>query len=202
MHRVLVLLAAAASLRAGTIQGVVLEQMSGRPLARAVVRLDPVPRSGAANQPLTLRSGRSGQFVFPVVPPGFYLLTANHEGYFPAGFGQRIATGHGVAIEVTTDSTLFAELHIHHKGAITGRVFDENGVGTAGVSVLAYKARLPLVSAGSANSDDRGVYRIHGLEPGKYWIRSGAYTFDDGSGWLPTFGLAGRETHEARIHAV
>jgi protocatechuate 3,4-dioxygenase beta subunit len=202
MHRVLILLAAAASLRAGSIQGVVLEQMSGRPLARAVVRLDPVPRSGAAVQPMTLRSGRSGQFVFPAVPPGFYLLTANHEGYFPAGFGQRIATGHGVAIEVTADSTLFAELHIHHKGAITGRVFDENGVGTAGVSVLAYKARLPLVSAGSALSDDRGVYRIHGLEPGKYWIRSGAYTFDDGSGWLPTFGLAGRETHEARIQAV
>jgi len=202
MYSVLVLLAAAVFARAGTIQGVVLEQLSGRPLARAVVRLDPVPRSGATPQPMLLRSGRSGQFVFPSVAPGIYLLTAIHDGYFPAGFGQRLPTGRGKPIEVTADSTLFAELHIHHKGAITGRVFDENGVGTADVPVLAYKARLPLLSVGSALSDDRGVYRIHGLEPGKYWIRSGAFTFDDGSGWLPTFGLAGHETHEARVHSV
>lgn len=202
MHRVLVLLAFAACARAGSIQGVVLEQLSGRPLARAVVRLDPVARSGDAPQPLTMRSGRSGQFVFPAVTPGIYLLTAQHDGYFPAGFGQRLPIGHGTTIQVSADSTLFAELHMRHKGAITGRVFDENGVGTAGIPVVAYRARLPLTSAGSALSDDRGVYRIHGLEPGKYWIRSGAYTFDDGSGWLPTFGLAGREAHEARLHSV
>jgi len=45
MHRVLALLATAVCMQAGTIQGVVLEQASGRPLARTVVRLDPVPQS-------------------------------------------------------------------------------------------------------------------------------------------------------------
>src|SRR5271156_6611683 len=102
MHRIFVILAVAVCARAGTIQGVVLEQISGRPLSRSMVRLEPIPRSGSALlQPLTLRSGRSGQFVYPVVPPGIYLLTATHDGYFPAGFGQRLPIGRGTPIEVT-----------------------------------------------------------------------------------------------------
>jgi protocatechuate 3,4-dioxygenase beta subunit len=200
MHRVLVLLAVAVCVQAGTIQGVVLEQASGRPLARAVVRLDPVPNSGG--KALNTRAGRSGQFVFPVIAPGIYLLVAVRDGYFPAAYGQRLPIGRGTPLEVAADSNLFTELRLRHKGALTGRVLDENGVGRAGVSVLAYRARLPLLSAGSALSDDRGVFRIHGLDPGKYWVRSAAHTLDDGSGWLPTFGPQGREVRDARVHHV
>jgi protocatechuate 3,4-dioxygenase beta subunit len=200
MHRVLVLLAVAAFAQAGTIHGVVLEQASGRPLARTVVRLDPLPNSGGKQ--LTTRAGRSGQFAFPVIAPGFYLLIAVRDGYFPAAYGQRLPIGRGTPLQVIVESDLFAELRLRHKGALTGRVLDENGVASAGVSVLAYRARLPLLSAGSALSDDRGVYRIHGLDPGKYWVRSAAYTLDDGSGWLPTFGPQGREVRDARLHPV
>ena len=106
------------------------------------------------------------------------------------------------AILVTPDSTLFAELRMVRKGAISGRVLDENGVGISGVPVIAYRARLPLRQAGHAESDDRGVYRIHGLDPGKYWIRSGAYTLDDGTGLLPTFGPQARDVRNARVHDV
>jgi hypothetical protein len=203
MHRILVLLAAVVCMHAGTIQGVVLEQASGRPLARTVVRLDPVPQSaGAKPPPLTIRAGRTGHFVFPSVAPGIYVLNATRDGYFRSAYGQRLPIGRGTPIEVTADSTLFAELRLRHKGALTGRVFDENGVGTAGIPILAYRARLPLRSAGSAISDDRGVFRIHGIEPGKYWVRSAASILDDGSGWLPTFGSQGREVRDARIHQV
>src|SRR4029453_1190108 len=143
MHRVFSLLAAAVCVEAGTIQGVVLEQASGRPLARTIVRLDPVP--GVSRAPsLSTRAGRSGQFVFPAVVPGFYLLVAVRDGYFPAAYGQRLPIGRGTPIQVTAESDLFAELRLRHKGAITGRVLDENGVARAGVSVLAYRARLPL----------------------------------------------------------
>lgn len=110
--------------------------------------------------------------------------------------------GRGTPIQVTTDSDLFAELRLRHKGAVTGRVLDENGVGRAGISVVAYRARLPLRSGGSATSDDRGIFRIHGLDPGKYWVRSAAYMLEDGSGWLPTFGSQAREVREARTHLV
>lgn len=202
MHRVLVLWAIAGCVQAGTIQGIVLEQASGRPLARTVVRLDPVPQSGVKPAGLTTRAGRTGQFMFPVIAPGIYLLMAVRDGYFPVAYGQRLPIGHGTPVEVNVESTLFAELRMRRKGAITGRVLDENGVGRAGVPVLAYRARLPLLSAGSAVSDDRGVFRIHGLDPGKYWVRSGAHTLDDGSGWLPTFGPQARESRDARVHQV
>ena len=203
MPRALIFLAVAGCVQAGTIQGIVLEHASGRPLARTVVRLDPVPQSsGDKSHPLTLRVGLSGSFVFPTVAPGVYLLTAIHEGYFPGAFGQRLPLGHAAPIEVNADSTLFAELRLRHKGAVTGRVLDENGVGTSGIPVVAYRARLPLRSDGSALSDDRGVFRIPGLEAGKYWVRSAAYTLVDGTGWLPTFGLVAREIREARVHQV
>ena len=200
MCRVVALLAVAVCVQAGTIHGVVLEQASGRPLARAVVRLDPVPQSGGKQ--LTTRAGRGGQFLFPPIAPGVYLLVAVRDGYFPVAYGQRLPIGRGIPIQVTADSDFFAELRLRHKGALTGRVLDENGVGRPGVSVLAYRARLPLLSAGSALSDDRGVFRIHGLDPGKYWVRSAAHTLDDGSGWLPTFGPQSREVRDARVHQV
>src|SRR5260370_15443121 len=203
MHRVFLLLAAAVCVRAGTIQGVVLEQASGRPLARTVVRLDSVPESGGAKkQGLTTRAALSGHFVFPAIAPGVYLLIAVREGYFPAAYGQRLPTGRGTPIYVSDESNFFAEIRLRRKGAITGRVLDENGVARAGVSVLAYRTRLPLRAAGTGLSDDRGVYRIHGLDPGKYWVRSAAHTLDDGSSWLPTFGPQSREVRDAGIHLV
>jgi 5-hydroxyisourate hydrolase-like protein (transthyretin family) len=199
------LLAATLNLPAAVVQGLVLEQLSGRPLARAIVRLEPVPGSSDSSGPVkpqTTRSGRSGHFVFNHVQPGVYHLVATSDGYFPAAHFQRRPTGYGAPIRIATDSDFFTELRMHHKGAITGRVLDENGVGTPGVSVLAYRARLPLQSAGRATSDDRGVYRIAWLDPGKYWVRSAAVTLSDGSGWLPTFGPQSRESRDARVFPV
>ena len=148
MQRIFILLAFTGCVHAGTVQGIVLEHVSGRPLARSIIRLVPVPQSsGTKVEPLSMRVGLSGTFVFPNVTPGIYLLSSLHDGYFPASFGQRLPIGHGAPIEVTADSTLFAELRMRHKGALAGRVLDENGVGTAGIPVVAYRARLPLRSA-------------------------------------------------------
>jgi hypothetical protein len=203
MRQFLLFFTAAVCVQAATIQGVVLEQSSSRPVARSIVRLNPIPQSGASNgRPHTTRAGRSGHFVFPAVEPGTYLLVAVSDGYFPAAYGQRLPIGRGKPIQITAESDLFAELRLRHKGALTGRVLDENGVGRAGISVLAYRSRQPLRSSGSAISDDRGVFRIPGLDPGKYWIRSAAHTLTDGSGWLPTFGQQAREIREARVHQV
>ncbi len=186
---------------AGVIQGVVLEQASGSLLARSTLRLDPVPNAGGgALRSLQLRAGRKGEFAFFGVPDGMYVLTAARAEYSPAAYGQRRPGGQGTPIQVTADSSLFAELRMARLGAISGRVLDENGVGISGVTVIAYRARLPLRQAGHAEADDRGIYRIHGLDPGKYWIRSAAYTLDDGTGLLPTFGPQSREARNARVH--
>jgi hypothetical protein len=191
-----------AAANAGVVQGAVVEHASGRPMARTRVRLQPVPKAGVDIKPLIVRAGISGHFIFPAVPEGLYLLTAIRDHYFPASYGQRLPYGQGTPIQVTTGSDLFAELRMRRMGAITGRVLDENGIGLPDVNVVAYRTRLPLRIAGSALSDDRGVYRIHGLDPGKYWVRTGALTLDDGSGFLPTFAPEAMESHEARIYPV
>jgi hypothetical protein len=61
---------------------------------------------------------------------------------------------------------------------------------------------MPLRSAGQATSDDRGLYRIAGLEPGKYWVRSGGHTLEDGAMWLPAFAPQGVEVRDARVFPV
>ncbi len=196
-------LAAALAARAGVIQGVVLEQATGFALARTTLHLEPVPTAGGSLlRPLQARTGRRGEFSFLGVPDGMYILTATRAEYAPTAYGQRRPDGRGTPILITADSTLFADLRMVRKGAISGRVLDENGVGISGVTVIAYRARLPMRQAGTAVSDDRGVYRIHGLDPGKYWIRSAGFTLDDGTGLLPTFGPQSRESRNAIIQEV
>src|SRR6185436_15750083 len=204
MRRVVgLMLLAGAVVCGGVVQGIILESYSGLPLARTLVRLQPIPQSsGAVATVQQTRAGRTGGFTFGAVPDGIYLLIATREGYFPAAFGQRRPEGQGTPIEVTKDSNVIAEIRMRRKGAITGRVLDENGVGMPGVPVVAYPARFPLRSPGRAIADDRGVYRIPFLDPGKYWIRSAPHVLEDGSGRLPTFGSEGSDTRQAIIHFV
>lgn len=197
------LLLAAAALHGGVVQGTVQEFASGYSLSRTSVRLVPVPRADNINlKQMQMRTGPAGQFVFFSVPDGYYFLIATRNGYFPGAYGQRRPNGQGTPILVTKDSDLFTQLRMHRKGAITGRVLDENGVGIEGVPVVAYRAHLPLRVVAQGTSDDRGVYRIHGLDTGKYWVRTTAHTLEDGSGMLPTFGPQSREVREARAHDV
>lgn len=201
--RAALILLVATIVHAGVVQGTVQEFASGYALSRTVVRLVPVPRADNVNlKQMQLRTAAAGQFVFFNVPDGYYFLISTRNGYFPGAYGQRRPNGQGMPILVTKDTDVFAQLRMHRKGAITGRVLDENNVGIEGVPVVAYRARLPLRIAGEGISDDRGVYRIHGLESGKYWVRSIAHTLDDGSGMLPTFGPGSREVREARIQEV
>jgi hypothetical protein len=203
MTRLILIIATACAAHAGVVQGSVQEHASGYALSRTIVRLVPVPRADNINlKTLQLRTAGAGQFVFFGVPDGYYFLIAVREGYFPGAYGQRRPNGQGTPILVTKDSDLFAQLRMRRKGAITGRVLDENGVGIEGVPVVAYRAHLPLRVAAQGTSDDRGVYRIHGLDSGKYWVRTVAHTLDDGSGMLPTFGPQSREVREARAHDV
>jgi hypothetical protein len=198
--RVLVLcMAAAVCANAGVVRGVVLEHVSGRALARSRVRLEPLDASAKAIQ---VRSTMTGQFSFIGVADGYYRLIAARDGYFAASYGQRRPAGQGIPVLVTRDSDLFSELRMRRMGAITGRVVDDNDIGITGMAVVAYRARLPLRIGGRATTDDRGVYRIHGLHPGKYWVRTTAHVLDDGSGMLPTFGPEGREPRDARMHDV
>jgi hypothetical protein len=202
MHWIFLFFGCSLALPAGVIQGVALEWVSGKPLSRTIVHLKPVPGSAAGVRPMQTRSGRSGQFQFGSVADGLYLLETQREGFLPAAYGQRRPTGYGTPIVVSRDTSVFAELRLHRMGAITGTVLDENGVGIPRVEVVAYRAKLPLRIVSRATADDRGVYRISGLELGKHWVRTSSHVLDDGAGLLPVFSPEAREPRDAIAHEV
>jgi protocatechuate 3,4-dioxygenase beta subunit len=182
------------------IEGVVLENASGRPVARAQVTLERVGGGGESRSTL---SDSRGRFAFLSLPAGAYLLSARRSGYATARYGQRKWDGAGAPIVLDQTAQFFAELRLPRLGAITGQVTDENGLGLAGHAVYAYRAgERPLRMVAAANTDDRGVYRLAGLAPGVYYVRTGARQLEDGRGLLPTFYGQTTSAAEARVVEV
>ena len=184
MLRLVVAAICCCAAQAAVISGVVLDRATGRPLARSLVILRPI--EGTGGKPLTVRANRTGQFTF-TVDAGVYLLRASRDGFAPFQYGQKQWQAAGKPISVEQDGSLYLDIRLRRYAAISGTVLDENEIGIAEQKVVAYLTRLPLRIAAGATTDDRGIYRIHGLEPGTYYVRAAAKLLEDGSGLLPTF---------------
>ena len=188
--RTLLLLAAAglASLPSGpaaTIRGAVLENLSGHPLMRTLVVITPV--AGGAGTTLSTRTNRYGTFEFPPVPAGAYLVSAARPGFAPMQYGQKEWRAAGVPVILSETDDTFLNIRMKRFGAIAGTIVDENEVGLPEVTVVAYRNTRPPELAAKAVTDDRGTYRIFGLEPGTYLVRSTAKEYGREGGYLPTF---------------
>jgi hypothetical protein len=95
--------------------------------------------------------------------------------------------------------TSYITLRLPRFSAINGTVIDENEIGLAGQEVAVYKATQPPEHIRDAAANDRGVYRVGGLTPGRYFVRTVGKQYEDGS-YLPTFA---RETvHSEQAHLV
>ncbi|MDP9171858.1 MAG: carboxypeptidase-like regulatory domain-containing protein [Acidobacteriota bacterium] len=184
MHRALPLLALAASLHAAVIRGTVAENSTGNALAGALVALQPIGTSAAA--PAATRANDSGNFEFAQVPAGAYIVKASRRGFLSLEYGQRQWNSAGTPVNLTDDSVVFLNIRLHRPGAVTGVVRDENDVGMAGHEVIAYRYTQPPQLTTRAKSDDRGVYRLSGLEPGTYLVRTTGSAGADAS-YIPTF---------------
>src|SRR5690348_10488557 len=184
MPKWVVLLFVSAALHAAVIRGTVVENQSGRPLARALVTLEPMARSAA--QPASTRTNQYGGFDFPGLPAGSYLITASRLGFAPVQYGQKRWKAAGMPVAVDSNGSPELIIRLPRLGAITGTILDENDVGLPEHDIVAYRAARPLQIAARARTDDRGRYRLWGLEPGKYFVRTAAKEYDDG-GYVPTF---------------
>ncbi|MGH9673123.1 MAG: MSCRAMM family protein [Bryobacteraceae bacterium] len=184
---------------AGMIHGVTIEEESGYLLARTRVELIAERQPGQAPQSQAVMSERSGQFSFASLPPGRYLVRASRAGFAPHTHGAIPYGAAGKPITVAADAAVFVEIRLKRLPAISGRVVDENRVGIAGITVIAYPAQIPLRIAAQAVTDDRGGYRVGPLAPGKYYVRTAAHRLEDGLGLLPTFSPLAVEARESRI---
>ncbi len=156
----------------GVITGIVSGGSNGSPVRRARVML-----SGPE-----LRGGRStvtndqGQFTFSALPPGRFTMTASKAGYVDVLYGAKKPGRPGTPIQLGAGQKMEgANITLPKGGVITGVVVDDSGEPSPGtqVRVMRYVTRTgekTLQSAGQAQADDRGIYRIYGLQPGEYLI--------------------------------
>ena len=162
----------AAATGTGVITGVVSSGGNAAPVRRARVTL-----SGPE-----LRGGRStvtndqGQFTFSALPPGRFTMMASKAGYVDVPYGAKRPGRPGTPIQLAAAQKMEgANIALPKGGVITGVVVDDSGEPSPGtqVRVLRYEMRTgekTLQQAGQAQADDRGIYRIYGLQPGEYLI--------------------------------
>lgn len=190
------LCALAFTAHAAVVEGVVLDEESGNPLARTQVSLTPLP--GTLADVTSVRTGARGSFVILSVIPGWYVLRATRRGYAPTESGALRPGRPGRAFQVGDDRTSgFLEIHMSRLPAITGTVLDENGIGMPRRTVHIYSANKPIRHIGQTDTDDRGNYRIGELDPGSYLLRSAEGHLEDETPILATYSRSAVELGDA-----
>ncbi|MGD0772873.1 MAG: carboxypeptidase-like regulatory domain-containing protein [Candidatus Solibacter sp.] len=184
MHKWLVFLLVCGALQAAIIKGSVVENQTGKALARALVSIQPVP--GSAGPSGTVRTDTYGMFEFIDLPGGAYLIHAARRGFMTVQYGQKNWRAAGQPVVLEQEQSTFLSIRLPRFSAISGIVVDENDVGLPEHEVVAMSNTRPPRMMAKAQADDRGMYRISGLEPGSFLVRTVGRAYEDG-GYLPTF---------------
>ena len=194
----LVLLGSA--LDAATIKGVIVDNYTGRPLARTAVTLVAF-YAWAANPPPN-HTDSYGRFTFEHLPAGAYLLSATRPAFAKLQYRQEAWNSPGKPLLVEKNDVINLPLRMRRLGAISGFIWDENEIGFPEVEVLAYTSTQPPKLVAKTKTGDRGAYRIGSLEPGTYFVRTAAKQLVKETGLLPTFYKEVAPAREARKVSV
>jgi hypothetical protein len=154
--------------RRGTIKGRVVSD-SGQALANVNITLFPI--SAMQAQRRMAGTDEDGRFEIDDLAPATFSIVPSAPGYvLPWAANQR--RYYRIGDEVT--------LTMIKGGVITGMVRNAAGEPVVGVMVSPMRVRdaegKPSLRGGNARdkmTDDRGIYRIYGLEPGAYLISAG-----------------------------
>ena len=154
----------------GSIKGRVVAD-DGRPVVNATLMAQ------AINGPPSVRPAQvdsEGKFSFDDLPSAAYIIFAVAPGYID----ETTSTGdpndwprHLIGTQL--------KIKMIKGGVITGKVTNSKGDPIVGVPVHAVALNNPSLSptdflgTSGGESDDRGIYRIYGLRPGPYVVRTG-----------------------------
>jgi len=157
----------------GSIQGTVLSGATGQVLRRAQVTLKPANSAGAG---LFQTTDESGSFSFPKVATGRYSITVQRDGYMPLSAGRigdyKMPPIFSVNSGETISSFVF---RMTPSGVVTGKVKFDDAEPAADVMIQLYRSyyergRHGYIASATTRTDDRGEYRVHGLDPGSYYV--------------------------------
>ena len=107
--------------------------------------------------------------------PGATPLSVSKTGHVGVTYGQTRPGRPGTPIQLTDGQKFAANLQLPRGSVITGTVVDEYGEANAGTQVRVMRyvmqgGRRTLQQAGNGSTDDRGIYRVFGLQPGDYIV--------------------------------
>jgi len=165
--------AAKAEAATGRIEGQVLADANGVGLRRARVILRPLETGRPA---LGVETDDRGRFEIRDIPVGNYSLTAQRDGYLPSSTFRRGALRMPPRFYLARGERLTnLGFRLRPWSVLAGKVRFEDGDPAVNVRVDLYqqyhsRGRHGFKNAGSATTNDRGEYRIHGLAPGAYYI--------------------------------
>jgi uncharacterized protein (DUF2141 family) len=116
-----------------------------------------------------------GRFSFGRLPAARFNLSVNRTGYLNATHGEKRPMGRGTPITLAEGQQLQVPMRLTKGGAITGTALGEFGEPLPNAQIRAWRYVTTtgvrrLQSANASMTDDRGVYRLHGLQPGEYVV--------------------------------
>jgi hypothetical protein len=155
-----------------SVEGLVLNAVTGQPVKRAQVTL----RIDGKQNPYTAQTDDGGRYVFAAVDPGVYVISAERMGFNRQDRGIRGVGGSGPPM------LLNAGLHLRDinfklkpHNVILGRVLDEQGdpvpyVNVDAMQVVYSRGSKRVSMLHSAQTNDLGQYRLFGVSPGRYIV--------------------------------
>lgn len=144
-----------------SVEGVVLNALTGDPFPRAHVTLFHFT-VGSAPRRYGAMTTAEGKFSITGLPEGSYSISANRLGFFFKGRGPN-----GFTLK-SGDRKDDVTLTLTPTGAISGTVVDADGEPVENCSVVAESGR----GGQGSTSDAQGRFRIGGLAPGKYRLKA------------------------------
>lgn len=124
----------------------------------------------------------NGRFSFAKLPAGAHLVVATKSGFLPAAYGAKRPAGPGVPIEIRDGQQVTGiEMRLVRGSVLAGVITDQFSHPTPNTEVRAYRygvdantgQRMPVAvttGLGITTTDDKGQYRLYGLEPGEYIV--------------------------------
>jgi len=157
----------------GSIQGRVVAFSSGQPMARVEVTLTLI---GDPTRTWTALTGRDGHFHFTGLPAGRYTITAARAGFLAASYAETPGTRLPLVFPLLPGEELKGlVIRLRRGSVVSGSVSFPDGEPAVGIPVEVYREyhhynRHGYTRVTSAQTDDRGMYRIYGLPAGQYYL--------------------------------
>jgi hypothetical protein len=157
-----------------SLSGTVVSSVTGEPLNKVDLVLEPVERSSHPQAVTT--SDSEGRFAMVDLDPGIYRLTGKRNGYLDTRYGARRPEGDGTVLRLEAGQALpELKLKLMPFGVIAGVVRDSDGEPLNGARVYVARrtyedGKQRVKGYDSTDTDDLGQYRLRGLPPGKYYV--------------------------------